>query len=292
MKFEHEWIQNTLDSLDVENTRIAYRQGLVKFWKWYSDNKQPDLTIHVMNRFKRFLQDKGYSTSTITIDLVSIKLALSLNARPNSLTERLDLQDIGKRLTIKRVKSDNYSVTLSEEERDKILAACSPDLIGIRDLAILTMLFYQGFRRGEVANLDLKNYDTHHDMVFIREGKHHKNRAVPLHPLVKERVNAWLKVRGCIAKCESLFVSAKQKQKGQRLTGDSIYMVMKKYCAKAGIAIYHPHDCRSTYITALHNNHVPIGDIQALVGHSSANTTLGYFRHDFMKLREATLTLR
>lgn len=292
MKFEYGWIQDTLDSIDVENTRRAYNQGLVKFWEWYGEHGQPNLNLNTMNRFKRFLQDYGYNTSTIAIDIASIKLALNINARPVDLADRLDLQDIERKLSIKKVKSDNYAVSLTEEERDKILDSCPLTILGIRDLAILTILFYQGFRRGEVIKLDLKDYDHEHDMLFIREGKHHKNRAVPLHPLVKERVNEWLTYRGNVAKSEALFVSVKQKKKGQRLTGGNIYDIMNRYCQKAGVTPYHPHDCRSTYITMLHNNGVGVGDIQVLAGHSSADTTLGYVKHDFRKLRKSILTLR
>lgn len=292
MKFEHVWIQDTLDGIDVENTRVAYTKGLVMFWAWYEEQNKPNLNLNTMNRFKRFLQNKGYATSTIAIYLASVDMALKNNARPSDVIDRLDLQDIEQKLTIKRVKSDNYAVSMSGEERDKILAACSSTLIGIRDLAVLTMLFYQGFRRGEVAKLDLKNYDPNNNMLFIREGKHHKNRAVPLHPLVKERVNTWLSIRGCVAKCEAVFVSVQKRTKGQRLTGHNVYRILNKHCIKASVAPYHPHDCRSTYITMLHNNGVNIGDIQALAGHSRADTTLGYVKHDFNKLRDATLTLK
>ena len=291
MKFEHEWIQATLDGIDVVNTRNAYKHGIVMFWKWYINQGQPDLTLHVMNRFKRFMQDNNFATKTIGIALSAIKLALDTNARPEETKERLDLQDIRQRLTIKTVKSDNYSVRLSVEERDKILATCPCNLMGKRDLAVLTLLFYGGLRRGEIAKLDLKDYDNIHGMLFIREAKHHKDRAIPLHPLVISRIEAWLEIREQIATCSGLFVNVERKSKGMQLSGMNVYNIMTKYCNEAGIAHYHPHDCRSTYITMLHDNHVPVGDIQALAGHSNAQTTMSYVRIDFNNLRKAILTL-
>ena len=292
MKFEHEWIQNTLDSIDTEGTRIAYNKGFVRFWKWYSGEGEPDLTIHVINRFKRFLQNKGYAASTIAIDLCSIKLALHVNARPNDCGDRLDLQDIRQLATIKKVKSDSNAVPLSIEERDKVLAACPPTLIGIRDLAVLTVLFYVGLRRGEVEKLDLKDYDQVHNQFVIREAKHHKTRKLPLHPLVVERINAWLEIREALATCEALFVNVHQKKTtGKRLRGGNIYWILSNYCEEAGIAHYHPHDCRSTHITLLHDNGIPVGDIQTLAGHSNAGTTIAYVKVNMNNLRKAVLTL-
>lgn len=292
MKFEHEWIQDTLDSIDVNGTRLAYEKGLTSFWDWYKGQGEPKLTLNVGNRFKRFLQKKGYSTSTISVFISSLKLALDTNARPTDLADRLDLQDISQKLSIKRVKSDNYSVKLSIEERDKLFATCPPTLKGKRDLAVLTLIFYAGLRRGEIAKLNLDDFDPLHGMLFIREAKHHKDRAMPLHPLAISRINEWLAVRDTVATCEALFVSVQKQPKGNRFTGANIHKVMGFACINAGIPHYHPHDGRATYITMLHDNGVPIGDIQTLAGHSNSNTTLGYVRVDFNKLRQAVLTLR
>jgi integrase len=292
MKFQHEWIETALDSIDLATTRRTYSYGLKNFWAWYADQGEPDLTPNVLNRYKRHAQNSGYATSTIAIDLAAVKVALEVNARPTDITDRLDLQDLLK-ISIKPTKPDNYSMALSVEERTKILATCPPVTpMGKRDLAILTVLFYQGLRRTEVENLTVNDYDKQHGMLFVREAKHHKSRAMPLHPLVISRIEAWLEIRAVIATCNSLFVNVQMKNKGKKLIGASVYMIMKRSCTLAGLPHYHPHDARATYITMLHDNGVNIGDIKTLAGHSSAQTTLGYVGMNLDALRKAVLTLQ
>lgn len=291
MKFDYGWIQDTLDSLDSEKTRYAYGYGLHDFWDWYVGQGKPDLTQNILNRYKRFLQNEGRSTSTIAVYLCSVKLAIDTNARSIDMSERLDLQDIKQRVSIKKIKSDNYSTTLTVDERDKLFATCKPNRRGKRNLAVLTVIFYAGLRRDEIEKLNLRDFDSSHELLFIRQAKHHKSRVIPLHPLALERIKDWLEVRGAYD-CEALFLNINENTKGQRLTGSSIYNIMTTGCAKANIPRYHPHDGRATYITMLHDNGVNIGDIQALAGHTSADTTLGYVKTDFNKLRQAVLTLK
>lgn len=291
MKFEHGWIQDTLDSIDTAKTRYSYGYGLRDFWKWYVDQGNPDLTQNVLNRYKRSLQDKGHCTSTIAVYLCSVKLAIDINARSNDMSERLDLQDIKQRVSIKKIKSDNYSTTLTIEERDKLFATCKPNRRGVRNLAVLTLIFYAGLRRDEIEKLKLKDYDSSRELLFIRQAKHHKSRVLPLHPLSVERINDWLEMRGSPPNCDALFLNVtKGPPKG--LTGSNVYGIMVSSCMKANIARYHPHDGRATYITMLHDNGVPIGDIQTLAGHTHADTTLGYVKTNFDKLRKAVLTLK
>lgn len=291
MKFQHEWIQTTLDAIDVDGTRTRYEQALNFFWAWYIKANQPELSVHVLNRYKRFLQKQGYASSTIGVGISSIKRALMVNMRPVTISDRLDLQDM-QALKVRQVKSANYSVSITAEERDKIIATfnfLTPK--GIRNIAMFALLFYAGLRRGEISNLNVDDYDPIKGMLFIREAKGNKNKAIPLHPFVIEKLDAWLRVRQ--SESEAMFIKMiNVAGKGERLKAGYIYILMITACQKAGLPHYHPHDGRTTFVTMLHDNGVPIGDIQKLVGHANPATTMGYVRTDYNKLRNSVLKLK
>lgn len=289
MKFKHEWIQETLDGLDAPKSRRTYHVGLRDFWGWYTAQGEPDLSVHALNRYKRDLENRRKSNSTISVYICAVKFAIDLNARAIEIGDRLDLQDIKQRITVKKIKPDNYSIALSVKERDKLFATCNQSPKGRRDLAILHLIFYAGLRGGEISQLNLSDYDSHHAMLFIRQAKHSKSRALPLHALVTEHLDKWLELRDQ-ASHNGLFINMNF-MKG-RLSGTAIYAIVTGRCRMAGLPHYHPHDGRATYITMLHDNGVNIGDIQSLAGHTNANTTLGYVKTDFDRLRQAVSTIK
>ena len=290
MKFLHEWIDKTIKGLDVEGTKKTYGRALQAFWKWYEANGQPDLSVNVLHDYRIDMRAYGYSTSTVQISGMAIKMAIDLNARPTTVDERLDLMDI-KRIKYKKGKPDSYAITLTNEEREAIFATCDIETFkGTRDLAMLTMIFFMGMRRSEVVGLEMRDYDAAHGVLYIREAKGAKDRALPLHPIVIQRIDAWLKYRPYVARCDALFVGL-HKSNGQKMSGNNLYSLMIDACKRAGIAHYHPHDARSTFITNLHDNGVAVADIQELAGHSNPSTTISYVRVNFRNLKKAVLTL-
>lgn len=288
MKFQQEWIEATLECIDSAGTKKRYGRELAIFWNWYKG--EADLTVRLLNQYKATLLAKGLGSSSVKVALAAIKMAININAIPETIGERVEIQEIMRLIKIKATKPDNYAVSVGTDELEKLFAQCnlSTDR-GVRDFAILCLLFYVGLRRGEVTKLNVSDYHPTKGLIFVKQGKGNKNRVVPISPKTATALDNWLSIRGKVAKDNGLFCSL-HRNKGRRMAASTLNVMMRRQCEDADIAHYHPHDGRSSYITKLHNEGIPIGNIQALVGHSSPSTTLGYVHLDIDSLKKSVVT--
>ncbi len=167
---------------------------------------------------------------------------------------------------------------ISPTELDRLLgAADGTDERGLRDRAMLELLFSTGLRVSELCSLDT-DLDLTRDSFPIR-GKGDKVRVVFLSDVAKDAVRTYLKSRKDMQ--EALFVSVPRnksvKKDPTRLTPRSVELMIKTYAAKAGITKkVTPHVMRHSFATDLLNNGADIRSVQQLLGHASINTTQIY----------------
>jgi site-specific recombinase XerD len=148
------------------------------------------------------------------------------------------------------------------------------DLKGLRDKAILELLFSTGLRVSELTALDV-DIDLTRDELSVR-GKGDKVRVVFLSPEAKSAVTTYLKARKDME--EPLFVDYGRGNKTpRRLTVRSVERMVKKYAIKAGITKkVTPHVIRHSFATDLLENGADIRSVQALLGHANIATTQVY----------------
>jgi len=168
---------------------------------------------------------------------------------------------------------------ISPTELDRLMqAADGTDERGLRDRAILELLFSTGLRVSELCSLDT-DLDLSRDSFSIR-GKGDKVRVVFLSDVAKDALRAYLRARKDMN--EALFVNVPRakdsnKRSPGRLTPRSIELLIKTYAAKAGITKkVTPHVMRHSFATDLLNNGADIRSVQQLLGHASINTTQIY----------------
>lgn len=167
---------------------------------------------------------------------------------------------------------------ISPTELDRLInSADGTDERGLRDRAILELLFSTGLRVSELCSLDT-DLDLSRDSFSIR-GKGEKVRVVFLSDTAKNAIRAYLKARKDME--EALFVNVPRARNAKgnrgRLTPRSIELLMKTYAAKAGITKkVTPHVMRHSFATDLLNNGADIRSVQQLLGHASINTTQIY----------------
>jgi integrase/recombinase XerD len=177
--------------------------------------------------------------------------------------------------------------TLTVVEVEAILNQADPSVSqGLRDRALLELLYSTGLRRMELAALALYDVDRTRRLVFVREGKGRKDRVVPL----GARACAWLdkyliEVRPSLAAgdIDRLFLD----DYGQAMTPETIADKVKRYMAFAGI--HKPgatHLFRHACATHMLENGADIRYIQALLGHAKLTTTQIYTHVSIDKLRE------
>jgi integrase/recombinase XerD len=165
---------------------------------------------------------------------------------------------------------------LTEAEVRQILAL--PDLrtpIGIRDRAILELLYSTGLRRQEAVNLNLTDIDLENGQVFVYQGKNSKDRVVPLGEIAAQFVDAYLKlVRWWFVrdpKETALFIDS---QKGSRLHPQTLNHIVSKTVSQSRIPKrITPHSFRHAMATHLLQNQADIRHIQLMLGHASLETT-------------------
>lgn len=178
-----------------------------------------------------------------------------------------------------------YVLTVEEVEA----TMCQPDLtdpLGVRDRAILEVLYSCGLRRSEVVRLRLFDVDAVRGSVFVDQGKNHKDRVVP----IGERALAWLdryvtQVRaGFVVEPDDgwLFLGLE----GHPLSPASATTRVRRYLDGAGISKAGScHLFRHTMATLMLEGGADIRFIQAILGHAELSTTQIYTHVSVAQLR-------
>lgn len=160
-------------------------------------------------------------------------------------------------------------------------------LQGLRDRAILELLFSTGLRISELCARSIDDIDLSRDEFSVR-GKGDKIRMVFLSAAAKDAIKAYLKARKDTS--DALFVQYGKNAKGAkdlRLSPRAVQRVLKTYAAKAGITRkVTPHVIRHSFATDLLQNGADLRSVQALLGHANIATTQVYVPVTDKNLRE------
>jgi integrase/recombinase XerD len=174
---------------------------------------------------------------------------------------------------------------LISEEVDRLLA--SPDLesdIGIRDKAMLEVLYATGLRVSEMVSLKL--VDVNLDLGLLTTlGKGSKERSVPLGKSAVNWTQRYLGVRPALLKGKNspfLFIN----QRGKPLTRKTFWNLIVAYGEKARIGHITPHLLRHSFATHLLENGADLRSVQMMLGHSDIGTTQIYTHITNERLRE------
>lgn len=167
---------------------------------------------------------------------------------------------------------------ISPTELDRLMKA--PDtksIVGMRDRAILELLFSTGLRISELTNLSVDDVDLSRDEFSVR-GKGDKIRVVFLSDAAKKAIKEYLKARKDMS--DALFVQYGKNAKAAkdlRLSPRAVQRLLKTYAAKAGITRkVTPHVIRHSFATDLLSNGADLRSVQALLGHVNIATTQVY----------------
>ena len=163
---------------------------------------------------------------------------------------------------------------LSAGELGALLDTCEQKPLGVRDAAIISLLYGCGLRRAELVALNLNDYVKQDDELLVR-GKGNKQRAIPVGnaaPALAE----WLHVRG--QESGPLFWGLGNRNRGGRLTDQAIYNMLRKRAKRAGVADLSPHDFRRTFVGDLLDAGADIVTVQKMAGHADPATTSRYDR--------------
>jgi integrase/recombinase XerD len=278
------------DYLSIEcglskNTLSAYRQDLTKFSNYLKPSaitSVSQVSTEDIIHFMDFYRKKGISYTSIARYLTSIRMLfrfLTAEGKLNKdVTTLLDTPKIWHRIPD----------VLSYQTIQKLLD--TPDLtkgLGMRDRAILELMYAAGTRVSEAINLRIS--DVNLQGGYLRcIGKGQKERIVPLGDVAVKYVNMYLvKVRPKLANpkrpTDYLFLD----RLGKNLRRETIWKMIHRYGLSAGISEkLHPHLLRHSFATHLLEGGADLRYVQEMLGHSNIATTQIYTHINKERLKE------
>jgi len=267
------------------HTITAYKQDLAAFSAYLAPQNVPlEKVTH--------LHIRGF------LGVESVKLAPASRARRlaglKSFYKFLTRRKIIDVSPARRVKSPKLPQRLPRavpvDETFALMEAPSTEkLLGLRDAAMLELLYASGLRVSELCGLDLKDLDVRAKTVRVM-GKGSKERIVPLNEPALDMIREWMARRP-----EVLAKPAKKQEpnamflnaRGGRLTSRSVERHLKRYVAELGIQRkVTPHSLRHSFATHLLAGGADIRSIQELLGHASLSTTQRYTAVSFEQLQK------
>lgn len=177
---------------------------------------------------------------------------------------------------------------LTAEEMIKIIQSSIPTTaLGLRDRAILELLYSTGIRRAELANLNVGDFRVGSHELLVINGKGGKDRVVPVGEWACYFTEAYVKnVRPWQVSDpaeKALFV---QHRNGRRLSLRSVKDIVERATARSGVARrVSPHTFRHSMATHMLRNHADLRHIQAILGHTSLRSTQIYTHSDIEDLK-------
>jgi len=284
----------TQQSAGSANTLSAYRNDLSQFAEYLCAG-QGSMAQRVeewaqVNRdaiisFLLYLKERGYAPTTVARKQAAIKSFFKFLVSKGVVSS-----NPGESLASPHVdRATPQTITTSEADR-LITQLASPNNSpeALRDRAMMHLMFATGLRVGEIVALNIGDVDLSVGIVTIAgTGKTGKSRMVPINSqaavssvreyLERERLALSTSDEGkglAVRDREALFVN----HRGQRLTRQGFWLILKRYAKQAGLGEVSPHTLRHTFAAQRLKNGADMRDLQKMLGHASISTTQVYAR--------------
>lgn len=277
LRVERQLADNTLTSYERDlKSYIQYMRGVEQLERLGKIER-----VHILNHL-RHLQEMAKTSRTVARHISSIRsfhqFLIREKRSDSDPTVHLEMPQMDKKLPN----------ILSIEEIDALLN--SPDTSkasGLRDRAMLELLYASGMRVSECINLDME--DVHLTMGFVRcIGKGGKERIIPLGRAALEANRQYIEsgrltLRNPSEKTDALFIN----QRGKRLTRQGFWKLLKQHAQKAGIQKeLTPHTLRHSFATHLIENGADLRAVQEMLGHADISTTQIYTHVSKTRLKD------
>ena len=256
------------------HTVQSYRIDLQQLFSFLGDGKPEKIDSQKLRSYIASLFGKAQPQS-IARKLSSIRaffrFLLKKGFLEKSPAEGLTLPKLPKKLP---------AFLIQDEAKALVESVDGTGRSGVRDRAVLELLYGTGIRVGELVKLDLLHLDLQEGWIKVR-GKGNKERVVPVGGKALEAVSEYLRGRG--RENGPLFINSRR----ARLTPRSIQRIVKRRKTQAGIMKKTtPHTLRHSFATHLLEEGADLRGIQELLGHSSLSTTQRYTQISIQHLME------
>lgn len=263
-----------------DNTVQAYRRDLLRYQEYLGSRgigSLAEVTRVDVEEFRRHLDHIGLAPASVTRCVVAVR-----NLHRFAVGSGQVQADVTAGMS-PGTRSRRLPKALSMDQVESLLAAPDTSTVeGLRDAALLELLYGTGARVSEICALDVDDIRPvldDPDLGLRLIGKGDKERIVPLGSYAAKAVDAWL-IRGRPAWAEisngehALLLNTR----GRRLSRQSAWAVIRRAGEAAGLDVEHlsPHSLRHSYATHLLDGGADVRVVQELLGHSSVTTTQIY----------------
>ena len=317
------WLSNFLEYIAHErqlsrNTCFAYRNDLIRFYKWLGERSIPSLTIQELADYAGSLYESDLSPASTARNLTSVRVFFKFLLGEGAIKRNLAEFISGPK------QWERIPKVLTTGQIDRLLSEPRPDVdeMWIRDRAILEFCYATGMRASEVVNLRLE--DVYIDRACCRRfGKGSKEQILNLGENAIHAYKLWLetsrpeifennakyqaKLERKAKKYDESFPgfteenpfaasSARVKtsspyafvsRRGRKLRREALWELVKKYAIRVGAPTdISPHSIRHSFATHLLQGGADLRQVQEMLGHESIATTQIYTHVDMTRLRQ------
>lgn len=261
----------------ADNTLSAYRNDLRQFYLFVA-NTRPDIVswalvdLMLIQAYVLDLKARAYSPSSVARKIAALKSFYYYLAekRVVAVNPTIDLEP-------PRVTKVPPRALSAEQVTALLNAPAEPTPKGLRDRAMLEVMYATGLRVTELVTLQLEDYEPGTSMLTVGQGAH--ERTISLTEPARAALDAYLAharaALGAPTDDGVLFANPR----GEPLTRQGIWLILKQYVARAGIAAsVTPHSLRHAFAVHRLEQGASLQDVQRLLGHAHLSTTHLYSR--------------
>lgn len=269
----------------AQNSLEAYKRDVLEFEGIIREKQNIDL-IEASNTevvaYLLKLKNEGKSAATVNRKIASLRAFYNYLTAQNLIT-------VNPTVNIKSPKIERKTIEyLTIEEIENLLSKPDQSLKGLRDRAILELLYATGIRVSEIVEMNLE--DVNLRMGFVTcTGEHGKARIIPMGRPSRAAVEEYIYevrdkiMKGVVSTEKALFVN----YTGSRLTRQGLWKLLKEYAKLAGIENkLTPQTLRNSFAVHMIQNGADIKSLQELMGHEDISATQIYLSVSKNRIKE------
>ena len=267
------------------NYQTLVRRNLETFAEWanarHGSTRPEEYTTKTLSEYLSERKGNGLAASSIRQIIVILKIFFRHLAGKGCIAENIADDLPTPRPDRMRPK------TLNENEVERLLESVDTDTpLGMRDRAILELLYASGLRLSEIINAQLENLYLEEGFIRVT-GKGNKTRVVPVGSRARQTIEHYLQTgRPKIVKPKTsshIFISVR----GTKLSTSRVWQIVRERSKRAGLKnSVNPHQLRHSFATHLLSGGADLRIIQEMLGHADISTTQIYTHVDERRLKE------
>jgi integrase/recombinase XerD len=266
------------------NYQLSTQRSLCEFAQWCKAKHKIDnprqVTLSILSEYLAERKRNGLAAASIKLIVVALKIFFRFLVGCGQVD-----QSPSAALALPRIER-YLPETMNELQVEQLLESIDTKVpLGLRDRAIVELLYASGLRISELAAARLENFNAEERILRVT-GKGNKTRLIPVGRKAAEALASYVSLeRPKLVKPgtgSEIFLSAR----GTRLTTGRVWQIVKQIAQRSGLEInVYPHLLRHSFATHLLGNGADLRIIQEMLGHADISTTQVYTHVDQQRLK-------